>query len=71
MQNAFRLGDWIVRPPHSIIERGDETVHLKPKSIAVLECLALTTDEVVSRDTLFNTVWPGAVVSDDALTQAI
>ena len=71
MQNAFRLGDWIVRPHRSIIERGDEIVHLKPKSIAVLECLAFTTDEVVSRDTLFNTVWPGAVVSDDVLTQAI
>ena len=71
MQNAFRLGEWIVRPQRSIIERGDETVHLKPKSMAVLECLALTAGEVVSRDTLFDTVWPGAVVSDDALTQCI
>jgi TolB-like protein/DNA-binding winged helix-turn-helix (wHTH) protein/tetratricopeptide (TPR) repeat protein len=71
MQNTFRLEDWIIRPQRSIIERGDETVHLKPKSMAVLECLALTAGEVVSRDTLFDTVWPGAVVSDDTLTQCI
>jgi TolB-like protein/DNA-binding winged helix-turn-helix (wHTH) protein len=71
MQNAFRLEDWIIRPQRSIIERGNETVHLKPKAMAVLECLALTGGEVVSRDTLFDAVWPGAIVSDDALTQCI
>ena len=65
MQNAFRLGDWLVRPQRSIIERGDESVHLKPKSMAVLECLALNGGDVVSRDDLFEAVWRGSVVSDE------
>jgi transcriptional activator of cad operon len=71
MQNAFRLGDWLVQPQRSIIERGDESVHLKPKSMAVLKCLAVAGGEVVSRDQLFDTVWPGGVVSDDTLTQCV
>jgi adenylate cyclase len=39
--------------------------------MAVLECLANAGGSVVSRNELFDTVWPGALVSDDALTQCI
>jgi TolB-like protein len=39
--------------------------------MAVLECLAAARGEVVSRDDLFESVWPGAVVTDDTLTQCI
>ena len=39
--------------------------------MAVLECLALAGGEVVTRDQLFDTVWPGGVVSDDVLTQCV
>ena len=67
----FGLDDWIVRPQRSVIERGEASVHLKPKSMAVLECLARAGGDVVSRDELFDTVWPGGVVSDDVLTQCI
>ncbi len=71
MRADFRLGDWIIRPRHDCIERGDETVHIHPKPMAVLECLAAAGDEVVTRDELFDTVWPGVIVTDDALTQCI
>ena len=39
--------------------------------MAVLECLAAARGDVVSRDELFESVWPGAIVSDDTLTQCI
>jgi len=39
--------------------------------MAVLECLARGAGEVVTRKELFDTVWPGGVVTDDALTQCI
>lgn len=71
MRADFRLEDWIVRPRLDCIERGDETVHIHPKPMAVLECLASAGGEVVTRDELFERVWPGVIVTDDTLTQSI
>jgi TolB-like protein/DNA-binding winged helix-turn-helix (wHTH) protein/Flp pilus assembly protein TadD len=39
--------------------------------MAVLECLAAAGGVVVTRDELFNAVWPGVSVTDDALTQCV
>lgn len=71
MSTSYRLGEWTVRPQHACIERGDEVVHLKPKPMAVLECLRRARGEVVTRDELFERVWPGGVISDATLTQCI
>jgi TolB-like protein/DNA-binding winged helix-turn-helix (wHTH) protein/tetratricopeptide (TPR) repeat protein len=71
MAMDYRLGDWIIRPRRDLIERGGKTVHVKPKSMAVLQRLADSAGEVVTRDELFTAVWPGGVVTDDALTQCI
>jgi len=71
MNTDYRLGEWLVRPQHACIEKDDEVVHLKPKPMAVLECLRQAQGEVVSRDQLFESVWPGGVVSDATLTQCI
>jgi len=67
----FCLGEWTVRPKRCSIERRDELVHIKPKSMAVLECLAGAAGEVVSRNDLFEKVWPGAIVTDDVLTHCV
>ena len=71
MRTDFRLEDWIIRPRRSCIQRGDEIVHIHPKPMAVLECLAAAGGEVVKRDEVFDTVWPGVIVSDDALAQCV
>jgi TolB-like protein/DNA-binding winged helix-turn-helix (wHTH) protein/Tfp pilus assembly protein PilF len=71
MRADFRLGDWTVRPRRDCIERGDEIVHIHSKPMAVLECLAAAGGEVVTRDELFDTVWPDVIVTDDALTQCV
>ena len=71
MRTDFRLGDWIIRPRRGYIERGNGIVHIHPKPMAVLECLAASGGEVVQRDEIFNTVWPGVIVSDDALAQCV
>jgi TolB-like protein/DNA-binding winged helix-turn-helix (wHTH) protein len=68
---GYRLGEWIVRPHRNRIERGDESVHLEPKAMAVLDCLAQASNSVVTRQEIFDSVWPGAAVSDDVLTQRI
>ena len=46
-------------------------MRIKPKAMQVLQCLAGASPEVVTRNELFDRVWPGSVVSDDALTQCI
>jgi TolB-like protein len=71
MSADFRLGDWIVRPQRRIIERGDKSVHIKPKPMSVLECLVATNGEPVPRNDLFDAVWPGGEVTDDTLTKCI
>ena len=71
MRADFRVGEWIVRPRRDCIERGSRIVHVKPKSMAVLERLARGAGQVVTRDELFDAVWPGGVVTDDVLTQCV
>jgi len=68
---AFRIGDWEVLPPLNELRRGESIERIEPKAMALLVLLARRADEVVSRDELFSAVWPGLVVSDDTLTQAI
>ncbi len=50
VENDYHLGEWTVRPKRGSIERGDDVVHLKPKVMAVLNCLAAACNEVVERD---------------------
>lgn len=71
MGKDFQLGDWLVQPQRDCIQQGEETVHLKPKAMAVLVRLAEGGGGVVTRDELFESVWPGAVVSDATLTQCV
>ncbi len=53
------------------MSRAGEEVRLEPKVMQVLECLAETPGEVVSRDDLVARVWPGVFVTDDVLHRAI
>jgi len=71
MSADFRLGDCIVRPQRRLIERGQTSIHIKPKSMAVLECLAAADGVTVSRNELFERVWPRSEVTDDTLTKCI
>ena len=68
---GYCLGEWTVRPHRNRIERGNESVHLEPKAMAVMDCLAKASNSVVTRQEIFDSVWPGAAVSDDVLTQRI
>jgi serine/threonine-protein kinase len=71
MRGDFRLGDWIVSPRRECIRRGADLVHVHPKPMAVLQCLADAGGEVVTREELFEAAWHGVIVTDDALTQCI
>jgi DNA-binding winged helix-turn-helix (wHTH) protein/Tol biopolymer transport system component len=67
----FWVGDWLIRPNLSSIERGPEVVHVTPRSMAVLIYLAEAGGRVVSRNEILDAVWPRMAVTQDALSQCI
>lgn len=67
----FMLGPHTVRPLRACIERDGRVMHVKPKSMAVLVQLAGANGNVVTRNELFDSVWPNCDVSDDVLTHSI
>lgn len=60
-----------MRPARLILEREEEVVHVKPKTMEVLVALAECAGDVLGRDRMLERVWHDAYVSDDVITQAI
>ena len=67
----FRLGPWLVRPDRLCLEAGPRAVALDPTPMALLCRLADAPGRTVPREALLAAVWPGVVVGDEALTQAV
>lgn len=68
---SVRIGAWVLDAHHNELRREGETVRLEPKVIQVLAHLARHPGTAVPREELLSVVWPGVIVGDDALTQAI
>ncbi|MGC1576759.1 MAG: winged helix-turn-helix domain-containing protein [Beijerinckiaceae bacterium] len=47
------------------------SIDLRPKAFVILKLLAENAGHLVSKDTLYQTVWPGLAVGDDSLSQCI
>ena len=67
----FRIGDWTVEAALNQLSAGGTAVRIEPKAMHVLCYLAARPGQVVSRDELLTSVWPGVIVGDDALTQVV
>ena len=67
----LKVGDWHVDARGNQLSRDGETTRLEPKVIEILVYLARRAGQVVGREELLSAVWPGVIVGDDALTQAI
>jgi DNA-binding winged helix-turn-helix (wHTH) protein len=50
---------------------GSQIIDLRPKTFEVLRHLAANAGHLVSKDDLYNAVWPGVIVGDDSLSQCI
>jgi TolB-like protein/DNA-binding winged helix-turn-helix (wHTH) protein len=66
-RDAFRVGAHRVDPMANEIDG----VHVDSKAMDVLVCLASAAPAVVANATLFERVWPGVIVGDNALHQTI
>ncbi|HEY7840616.1 MAG TPA: winged helix-turn-helix domain-containing protein, partial [Gammaproteobacteria bacterium] len=71
LTRGFALADWQVRPMAGLLERNGHKVHVEPKVMDVLLCLARHSGDVVTRDMLLAEVWGDVVVSDDAITRCV
>jgi TolB-like protein/DNA-binding winged helix-turn-helix (wHTH) protein len=71
MDGDFRVGPWLVEPSLNTVSRNGTTVHLEPKQMGVLVCLAGHPGEPLSKEKLLQAVWPDTFVSDDVLTRSI
>jgi Tol biopolymer transport system component/DNA-binding winged helix-turn-helix (wHTH) protein len=69
--SEFRVREWQVHPSLNRLTRGAEEVRVEPKVMQVLEALAETPNEVVTREALVARVWSGVYVTDDVLHRAI
>lgn len=67
----FRLGPVIVDPARCVLLRDGEEVRLEPKVVDLLVLLSKRDGAVVSRDALFDALWPGTIVGDDALSRTV
>ena len=69
--DVFRLGDWRVEPAANTLMRVEEEIHLEPKVMEVLSCLAEHAGEVVSKRELIDAVWQTEFIAENTLTRAI
>lgn len=65
------FGRFVVDVDRAQVRRDGEPVALRPKTFALLVHLADRGGTVVGKQELMDAVWPGLVVTDDSLTQAI
>ena len=71
MEEVFRVGQWLIKPLQNAVVSGEHEVHLQPKAMQVLTCLARNAPDVVLREELIERVWDGAFVSDEVITYNI
>jgi TolB-like protein/DNA-binding winged helix-turn-helix (wHTH) protein len=67
----FHLGEWLIEPRLNAVSRNGSTIHLQPKIMQVLVCLAEHVGEPVAKEELLGSVWRGTFVTDDVLIRAV
>jgi adenylate cyclase len=67
----FQFDRYVLDVARGCLRTADREIELRPKSFEVLRCLVENSGRLVTKDELFEAVWPDVVVSDEALTQCI
>ena len=68
---SVQFGPFRLDAENACIWQGSEALHLTPKAFAVLRALLARPGRLVTKDELWQSVWPGIAVSDAALTVCI
>jgi TolB-like protein/DNA-binding winged helix-turn-helix (wHTH) protein/tetratricopeptide (TPR) repeat protein len=67
----MQIGDWFVDPSRDVIRSNATEIKLEPRAMRLLCCLADPPGEVHTTEELLTKVWPGLVVGQNSLYQAI
>lgn len=68
---GFTMGEWFVDPASNVVMNSHGKRRLQPRVMDVLVYLAERPGKVTSRSELLAAIWPGLVVTEDALNRAI
>ena len=68
---SLKIGEWTFDASTHRLQNEQEQIKLEPRVAQLLLCLAENKNTAVSRNLLMDRVWPGMVVGDEALTNAI
>ncbi|NOR43837.1 MAG: hypothetical protein GQ572_10920, partial [Gammaproteobacteria bacterium] len=68
---VIQIGEWTFHASVFRLECGQKIIKLEPRVAKLLSCLVDNAGTPVSREALMEKVWPGTVVGDEALTNAI
>ncbi len=72
LTDGFWLQGWFIDPLHGrFASEAGHQLHIEPKVMDVMLCLARHHGKVVSRKQLLDTVWGDVVVSEEVLTRCI
>jgi serine/threonine-protein kinase len=71
VQKSLKVGSWIVDPSLNSMSSEGRTVRLEPKVMEVLLCLAKHPGETLSKEQLFQAVWPNIIVTEGVLKRCI
>ena len=71
LQHGFTIGDWEVLPAQAVLRRGDEEISPEARVFDVLVALASRDGDLITKEELFEEVWDGRVVTDDAILRCI
>jgi TolB-like protein/DNA-binding winged helix-turn-helix (wHTH) protein/Tfp pilus assembly protein PilF len=71
LDDEFQIGPWLVQPSLNVISQNGSRVHVEPKVMQVLVCLARHPGELVPKEELLQTVWQGTFVTDDVLKRCV
>lgn len=73
LPEVFWVGEYRIHPDenHLCFEAGLVQVQVEPKVMSLLVYLARNAGSTITREQLFEAVWPGVVVTDDTLTQVV
>jgi DNA-binding winged helix-turn-helix (wHTH) protein len=70
-EQILRFGPYRFDPAQGQLWRGTHTVKLLPKAVAVLRYFVEHPGQLVTKDDLFQAIWPETVVSEATLTSCI
>ena len=71
LKSIYRFDEYELDRSRRVLLRGGEDVPLMPKAFDVLLCLVEHAGQVVTKEQLLQTVWPGAFVEEDNLVQHV